>query len=133
MSWRRDALAGRSKVSRRSKRPGRSSAGSSESARLVAATMSTFGFGGRGLGIWRVRGQHPVDHVGEAPGDLLAAGRLLEGLHLHEQLVDDALGAADQDVAVTHQAGSGSSAEARRARHAAHAARERRRWRRSPR
>src|SRR3978361_439563 len=57
MSARRPVLPGRAKVSRRSKRPGRSRAGSSESARLVAATSRTLAGFGFGLDSWRCGGR----------------------------------------------------------------------------
>ena len=58
MISRRPALAGSSKVSRRSKRPGRSRAGSRLSARFVAAISSRLVAGGSGRRSWRCAGRY---------------------------------------------------------------------------
>ena len=93
MSSRRPARVGGSKLSRRSKRPGRSSAGSRLSARFVAAiSRMVDGRRDRSLEL-AVDRQEQVDPVDEPGLDLLPAVRGVEGLHLDEQLVDDPAGA----------------------------------------
>jgi hypothetical protein len=86
-------LRGSSKVTRRSKRPGRSSAGSRLSARFVAATSRMFDGVTCGPRELAVRRQQQVGAVDEPAAQALAGGRVVEGLQLHEQLVDDPAGA----------------------------------------
>ena len=88
MSWRRLTFAGSSKVSRRSKRPGRSRAGSSWSARLVDAMSRTFAGLPDGPRSCRCGGSSRLTASTSLPRAFCRPGGLLEGLHLHEQLVD---------------------------------------------
>jgi len=105
MISRRPALAGSSKGEPAVEATGAEQRRVEMSARLVAAISSRLVAGGSGRRICRWAGRYRVGHVDELGPQLLQSGRLVERLHLHEQLVDDAADAFTGDRLVGHQPG----------------------------